>query len=49
MPLQKNMTIALEPKKGLQEIGLVGVEDTFLVTDNGGECITGHCSEIIEI
>jgi Xaa-Pro aminopeptidase len=34
------MVIALEPKKGLEGIGLVGVENTFLVTDAGGENLT---------
>lgn len=40
-PLEENMVIALEPKIGLPSIGMVGVENTFLVTSNGGECITG--------
>ena len=39
-PLEANMVIALEPKKGLEGIGLVGVENTFLVTDEGGENLT---------
>jgi Xaa-Pro aminopeptidase len=43
VPLQKNMVIAVEPKKGLKDIGLVGVENTFLVTEEGGENLTpGH-------
>jgi len=39
-PLKKNMVIAVEPKKGLAGIGLVGVENTFLVTEQGGEKLT---------
>ncbi len=39
-PLEANMVIALEPKKGLEGIGLVGVENTFLVTPEGGEKLT---------
>jgi len=39
-PLEANMVIALEPKKGLEGIGLVGVENTFLVTNEGGENLT---------
>jgi len=39
-PLEANMVIALEPKKGLEGIGLVGVENTFLVTGAGGEKLT---------
>jgi Xaa-Pro aminopeptidase len=40
VPLEKNMVIALEPKKGLAGIGLVGIENTFLVTETGGEKLT---------
>lgn len=48
-PLETNMTIALEPKKGLAGIGMAGVEETFVVTPEGGRCITGGCSDILEI
>lgn len=41
-PLQEGMTFALEPKKGIENIGMVGIENTFIVTENGGRCITGH-------
>ena len=40
-PLEEGMAIALEPKKGIENIGMVGVENTFLVTPDGGRCITG--------
>jgi Xaa-Pro aminopeptidase len=40
-PLQANMTIALEPKRGVEGAGIVGAEDTYVVTENGGECLTG--------
>jgi Xaa-Pro aminopeptidase len=40
VPLEKNMVIAVEPKKGLAGIGLVGIENTFLVTETGGEKLT---------
>jgi len=46
VPLQKNMLIAVEPKKGLEGIGLVGIENTFLVTEKGGERITHGDDEI---
>jgi Xaa-Pro aminopeptidase len=46
-PLQKNMVIALEPKIGLPELGMVGVENTFLVAEDGGECLTGNSYELI--
>jgi len=45
-PLQENMVIAVEPKKGLMGIGLVGVENTFLVTGHGGEKLTPGDDEI---
>ncbi len=48
-PLQENMVIALEPKKGISGVGMVGVEDTYIVTPNGGQCITGGEKEIIII
>ncbi len=40
-PLQEGMVIALEPKKGIRGIGMVGTENTFLVTTSGGKSITG--------
>jgi Xaa-Pro aminopeptidase len=45
-PLQENMIIAVEPKKGIEGIGLVGVENTFLVTEQGGEKLTPGSDEI---
>jgi Xaa-Pro aminopeptidase len=40
-PLQENMVLALEPKKGIEGDGMVGIENTFIVTPAGGSCITG--------
>jgi Xaa-Pro aminopeptidase len=40
-PLEEGMVFALEPKKGIPGIGMVGIENTFIVTPNGGKCITG--------
>jgi len=45
-PLEENMVIAVEPKKGLEGIGLVGIENTFLVTEQGGEKLTPGPDEI---
>ncbi len=39
--LQENMVFAVEPKKGIKGIGMVGIENTFIVTPEGGRCITG--------
>jgi Xaa-Pro aminopeptidase len=41
-PLAAGMVLALEPKKGVPGVGLVGTENTFLVTIDGGESITGN-------
>ncbi len=40
-PLEEGMVFALEPKKGVPGFGMVGIENIFIVTQNGGECITG--------
>jgi Xaa-Pro aminopeptidase len=45
-PLKKNMVIAIEPKKGLQDIGLLGIENTYLVTEHGGELLTPGSDDI---
>ena len=48
-PLEENMTFAIEPKKGIENVGLVGVEDTYVVTKTGGRCLTGGGCDIIEV
>ena len=48
-PLQENMVIAVEPKKGIAGVGMVGVEDTYIVTPGGGRCITGGEKDIMVI
>ncbi len=48
-PLEENMVLAIEPKKGIAGFGTVGVEDTFVVTPSGGRCLTGGPREILEI
>jgi Xaa-Pro aminopeptidase len=48
-PLEENMVIALEPKKGVPGIGMAGAEATYIVTPGGGQCITGGGGEIIRI
>lgn len=40
-PLEEGMTIAVEPKCGIAGIGMVGIENTFLVTPSGGKSLTG--------
>lgn len=40
-PLEEGMVFAVEPKKGIPEVGLVGIENTFVVTPQGGRSLTG--------
>ncbi|KNY30433.1 M24 family metallopeptidase [Pseudobacteroides cellulosolvens] len=48
-PIRENMVFALEPKKGIQNVGMVGIENTFIVTQDGGRCITGSNAGLIYI
>jgi len=48
-PLQENMVLAIEPKKGIAGIGMVGTENTFVVTPQGGRCLTGNHPGLLEI
>jgi len=48
-PLQEGMVFALEPKKGIENIGMVGIENTFIVTADGGDCITGDNPGLIPV
>lgn len=47
MPLEEGMCFAVEPKKGIAGVGMVGIEETFVVTPNGGECITGDSAGLM--
>ncbi len=48
-PLEEGMTIALEPKKGIPGVGMVGTENTFLVTSRGGVSLTGKSPGLIVV
>jgi Xaa-Pro aminopeptidase len=48
-PLEEGMTIALEPKKGIPGRGMVGTENTFLVTKRGGRSLTGAGPGLIPV
>ena len=48
-PLEENMVLALEPKKGIEGFGMVGIENTFIVTPAGGECITGTSKGLLVV
>ena len=48
-PLQEGMVFALEPKAGVEGIGMVGIENTFIVTKDGGRCITGDHPGLMQV
>jgi Xaa-Pro dipeptidase len=48
-PLEEGMTIALEPKRGIPGRGMVGIENTFLVTNRGGLSLTGTSPGLIPV
>ncbi len=48
-PLVEGVTIALEPKIGIAGVGMVGVEDTYVVTPEGGRCLTGGGRPIVMV
>ena len=48
-PLQEGMVFAIEPKKGIKDVGLVGIENTFVVTRQGGRSITGKSKGLVEV
>lgn len=47
--LKENMTLALEPKFVLPDVGAVGAENTYIVTPQGLENITMFCEEIMKL
>lgn len=42
-PLAEGMVLALEPKRGVPKVGMVGTENTYVVTPEGGRSLTGTC------
>ena len=48
-PIQEGMTFAVEPKNGIKGIGMLGIENTFVVTAKGGESITGNNPGLIPV
>lgn len=47
LPLETGMVLAVEPKIGIAGVGMVGVENTFTVTTDGGRPLTGNRGGII--
>jgi Xaa-Pro dipeptidase len=48
-PLQERMVLAVEPKKGIKDVGMVGTENTYVVTASGGRCLTGASHGLIPV
>ena len=48
-PIREGMVFAVEPKKGIPRIGMVGIENTFVVTPNGGRNITGNHPGLLKV
>lgn len=47
--IMPGMIVAVEPKMFYQDLGVVGVEDTFLTTDNGAQRLTKLAQEIFYV
>ena len=47
--LAEGNVIALEPKFVIPGVGAVGIENTYVVRQNGLECITNYPEEISEL
>ena len=48
-PLQPGMTFAVEPKVALPGLGMVGTENTYVVTENGARSLTGSSHLLREV
>jgi len=48
-PILEGMVFAVEPKKGIPHIGMVGIENTFVVTPQGGRNITGNHPGLLKV
>jgi Xaa-Pro aminopeptidase len=46
-PLQAGQTVAIEPKFVLPGLGVIGIENTFAVTADGGEKLTALADDVV--
>ncbi|MBI9079172.1 MAG: aminopeptidase P family protein [Pseudodesulfovibrio sp.] len=49
VPLEKGMALAIEPKQGIRGVAMVGVENTFEITENGARCISGNEYDMVGV
>ncbi len=47
--LERNNTIALEPKFVIPEVGAVGIENTYVIEDTGARSLTNAPEEIVQL
>lgn len=47
--LERNNTIALEPKFVIPEVGAVGIENTYVIEDTGARLLTNAPEEIVQL
>jgi Xaa-Pro aminopeptidase len=48
-PLVEGMVFAVEPKKGIPNFGMVGIENTFIVSPQGGRSVTGESPGLVHV
>ena len=48
-PLLSGMVIALEPKCGVEGVGMVGVEESYVIDGSGSRCVTGGDNSIMRV
>jgi Xaa-Pro aminopeptidase len=48
-PLLEGMAIALEPKCGVEGVGMVGVEESYVIEGSGPRCVTGGDKSIMRV
>ena len=46
IPLEKGMVIAVEPKIFIPGYGIIGIENSYVITDGAPVSITGDCDNI---
>jgi Xaa-Pro aminopeptidase len=46
-PFEKNMVLAIEPKRGIENYGIIGTEETFLIGETRANCLTAKQSRLI--
>lgn len=48
-PLEAGMVIAIEPKFSFPGEGVVGIENTYVITETGFECLTVYPEQVVQI